>query len=370
MCRSGEAPELPPFRFCSFSSLNVVLLIFSNLFQHEFSSVNPSIKFLVKFSTKSQPNPPLHVVRVLTSCSPLAAPLAKPINPSHANKTATLPRPHAKSTATDSESNVVAITDLDADTDGDADATAMLTDSIGRINMGEQTNAFMQEAGKIISNMLEARLLAGNVNGNMSATPSHAGSTLSLRSNSSSNLSKSPMIVRKRLDLDDFKHIDPTQPMALQTVVALPPKQQLQQQIPLPMDSQKAQAQLPRVEHTLQAELPTAHPMSKILDICDSGKAEQAPEPVAFRNNLRRTGATHAADRRSYIEPKQSTPSTQPNKPEAEQSNSSPVFSVSVKALGQTPQGAMSEENEKAVSQLLKDGKRPICCQCQKEITS
>lgn len=244
----------------------------------------------------------------------------------------------------------------------------MLTDSIGRINMGEQTNAFMQEAGKIISSMLEARL-AGNGNGNMSATPSHAGSTLSLRSNSSSNLSKSPMIVRKRLELDDFKHIDPTQPVALQTVVALPPKQlpQQPQQQPLPS---VAQPQLPRVEQTLQAELPTAHPMSKILDICDSGKAEQAPEPVAFRNNLRRTGATHAADRRSYIEPKQSTPSAQPSKPETDQSNSQPVFSVSVKALGQTPQGAMSEENEKAVSQLLKDGKRPICCQCQKEITS
>lgn len=299
-----------------------------------------------------------------------AAPLAKPINPTHANKTATLPRPHAKPMPADSESNAsVAITDLDADTEADADAnaTAMLTDSIGRINMGEQTNAFMQEAGKIISNMLEARL-AGNGNGNMSATPSHAGSTLSLRSNSSSNLSKSPMIVRKRLDLDDFKHIDPTQPVALQTVVALPPKQQQQQQL-LPAESQKVQPQLPRAEHTLQAELPAAHPMSKILDICDSGKAEQAPEPVAFRNNLRRTGATHAADRRSYIEPKQSAPSTQPSK-EPEQPNATPVFSVSVKALGQTPQGAMSEENEKAVSQLLKDGKRPICCQCQKEITS
>lgn len=256
----------------------------------------------------------------------------------------------------------------------------MLTDSIGRINMGEQTNAFMQEAGKIISNMLEARLAAnGNGNGNgISATPSHAGSTLSLRSNSSSNLSKSPMIVRKRLDLDDFKNIDPTQPVALQTVVALPPKQQQpqQQQQQLLSESQKAQPQVPRVEQTLQAELPAAHPMSKILDICDSGKgAQQAPEPVAFRNNLRRTGATHAADRRSYIEPKQSAPSTQVKDQSSEQSmnvepNATPVFSVSVKALGQTPQGPMSEENEKAVSQLLKDGKRPICCQCQKEITA
>lgn len=268
-------------------------------------------------------------------------------------------------------------------TQPDTDATSMLTDSIGRINMGEQTNAFMQEAGKIISNMLEARLAAnGNGNGNgMSATPSHAGSTLSLRSNSSSNLSKSPMIVRKRLDLDDFKNIDPTQPVALQTVVALPPKQQQQQQQQLLSESQKAQPQVSRVEQTLQAELPAAHPMSKILDICDSGKgAQQAPEPVAFRNNLRRTGATHAADRRSYIEPKQSAPSTQINtKNNKDQSNeqsmnvepnATPVFSVSVKALGQTPQGPMSEENEKAVSQLLKDGKRPICCQCQKEITA
>ncbi|KAM8712351.1 hypothetical protein ACLKA7_012809 [Drosophila subpalustris] len=300
------------------------------------------------------------------------APLAKPIN-LHANQTATLPRPQKTA---DNESS--ATTDADQDTD----ATALLAESIGRINMGEQTNAFMQEAGKIISNMLEARLA-----GNGSATPSHAGSTLSLRSNSSSNLSKSPMIVRKRLDLDDFKNIDPTQPVALQTVVAVPalqPQQQQQQkQVP-----QQQMPQVARVEQTLPAELPQQHPMSKILDICDSGKMtteQQAPEPVAFRNNLRRTGATHAtrADRRSYIEPKQTSPADNNSNSNNNNNNNNstisnnsqtntPSFSVCVKALGPQAdaQGPMSEENEKAVSQLLKDGKRPICCQCSKEITS
>ncbi|ALC41745.1 Zasp52 [Drosophila busckii] len=237
----------------------------------------------------------------------------------------------------------------------------MLAESIGKINMGEQTSAFMQEAGKIISNMLEARL-AG------SATPSHAGSSLSLRSNSSSNLTKSPMIVRKRLDLDDFKHIDPTQPAALQTVVAVPATAAAEVSKP-----QLAQPQVARVEQTLQAELPAQHPMSKILDICDSGKQpQQAPEPVAFRNNLRRnTGATHAADRRSYIEPKPASvpPSNSNGQSIGQGGVTAPTFSVSVKALG-GQQGPMSEENEKAVSQLLQDGKRPICCQCSKEITS
>ncbi|XP_060658905.1 PDZ and LIM domain protein Zasp isoform X12 [Drosophila nasuta] len=303
-------------------------------------------------------------------------PLAKPIN-SHANQSATLTRP---TTATDSEPSATA--------DSDADATAMLAESVGRINMGEQTNAFMQEAGKIISNMLEARL----ANGQGSATPSQAGSTLSLRSNSSSNLTKSPMIVRKRLDLDDFKNIDPTKPVALQSVVAVPQQQKQPsqlQQLPGEVGNQLAQPQVARVEQTLQAELPAQHPMSKILDICDSGKAtaQETPEPVAFRNNLRRTGGTHAtrSDRRSYIEPKQtaaaensSNSNTNNNTSPSNNNNNNnsqtntPNFSVSVKALGPyaEAQGPMSEENEKAVSQLLKDGKRPICCQCNKEITS
>ncbi|KRF78487.1 PDZ and LIM domain protein Zasp isoform X1 [Drosophila virilis] len=302
--------------------------------------------------------------------------LASKPNNTHAYPNATLPRPQR---ATDQAPTTG---DATADADADADATAMLADSIGKINMGEQTHAFMQEAGKIISNMLEARLAS-----NSSATPSHSGSTLSLRSNSSSNLTKSPMIVRKRLDLDDFKHIDPTQPVALQSVVAVLPQppqppQPLLKQLPSEPGKQQAQPQVARVEQTLQAELPAQHPMSKILDICDSGKsttstmsqAQQAPEPVAFRNNLRRTGATHAADRRSYIEPKQSLPNNNNNN-NNEKDNSSanaPSFSVCVRALGpqSDDQAPMSEENEKAVSQLLKDGKRPVCCQCNKEITS
>ncbi|XP_034653555.1 PDZ and LIM domain protein Zasp isoform X15 [Drosophila subobscura] len=308
-------------------------------------------------------------------------------NPNHA----TLPRPVQQATdlpASQGEQPQI------ADSDADADATAMLAESIGRINMGDKTNAFMQEAGKIISSMLEARLTGNGSNGS-SAPLSHAGSSLSLRSNSSSNLSKSPMIVRKRLDLDDFKNIDPTQPVALQSVVALAPQKESMAE----MGAQKAQPQVPRVEQQLQMELPAQHPMSRILDICDNGKVtpQQTPEPVAFRNNLRRTGATHAADRRSYIEPKQqgfntvnavssvtiptATPTATPtanqsaansSTQQVSKASAAPSFSVSVKALGPHSEGqsTMSEENEKAVSQLLKDGKRPVCCQCNKEITS
>lgn len=238
--------------------------------------------------------------------------------------------------------------------------------------MGDKTNAFMHEAGKIINNMLEARLAN---NGGMASAPlSHAGSAQSLRSNSSSNLSKSPMIVRKRLDLDDFKNLDPTQPVALQPVVAL--HSQKDQAADL-VGNQKAQPQAPRVEQTLQMELPAQqHPMGKILDLCDGGKAIDAPEPVAFRNNLRRTGASHhAADRRSYIEPKQpaaTAPATNESQSQNGNQNSSPTYCVSVKALGphSEDQTTMSEENERAVSQLLKEGKKPVCCQCNKEITS
>ncbi|XP_017033261.1 PDZ and LIM domain protein Zasp isoform X3 [Drosophila kikkawai] len=286
---------------------------------------------------------------------PTGAPAAvKATNP-HANPQtyATLPRPQPQAT--------------DLEPQKEPDATSMLAESLGKINMGDKTNAFMHEAGKIINNMLEARLAN---NGGPSAPLSHAGSAQSLRSNSSSNLSKSPMIVRKRLDLDDFKNLDPTQPVALQPVVALHSQKDHE------LGNQKAQAQVPRVEQTLQMELPAQqHPMGKILDLCDGGKAIDAPEPVAFRNNLRRTGASHhAADRRSYIEPKLPAAPT-PNNQSVSQNgnqNSSPTYCVSVKALGphSEDQTTMSEENERAVSQLLKEGKKPVCCQCNKEITS
>ncbi|XP_033156000.1 PDZ and LIM domain protein Zasp isoform X10 [Drosophila mauritiana] len=283
---------------------------------------------------------------------------------------ATLPRPHPQATDIPAQ-------EMQKDNQLESDATSMLAESVGKINMGDKTQAFMQEAGKIITNMLEARLAN---NGGQNGPLSHAGSTLSLRSNSSSNLSKSPMIVRKRLDLDDFKNLDPTQPVALQPVIAV----HSQKDLPTEVGNQKAQPQAPRLEQTLQMELPAQHPMGKILDLCDGGKAIDAPEPVAFRNNLRRTGATHAADRRSYIEPKQgatnatsvTTQNGNQNGGQAGNQNASqgsaPTYSVSVKALGphSEDQTTMSEENERAVSQLLKEGKRPVCCQCNKEITS
>ncbi|XP_044318018.1 PDZ and LIM domain protein Zasp isoform X11 [Drosophila rhopaloa] len=286
----------------------------------------------------------------------------KATNP-HANPQtyATLPRPHPQTTDSPAQ-----------EMEKESDAITLLTESVGKIDMGDKTHAFMQEAGKIITNMLEARLAN---NGGQNGPLSHAGSSLSLRSNSSSNLSKSPMIVRKRLDLDDFKNLDPTQPVALQPVIAVHPQKDLATEVGV----QKAQPQVPRVEQTLQMELPAQHPMGKILDLCDGGKAIDTPEPVAFRNNLRRTGATHAADRRSYIEPKQGPPvvASQNGNQSADQNgngtqNSSPTYSVSVKALGphSEDQKTMSEENERAVSQLLKEGKRPVCCQCNKEITS
>ncbi|XP_017077913.1 PDZ and LIM domain protein Zasp isoform X13 [Drosophila eugracilis] len=300
-----------------------------------------------------------------------ASSAVKATNP-HANPQsfATLPRPHPQATDLPAK-------ELEKGNPQESDATSMLAESIGKIDMGDKTHAFMQEAGKIITNMLEARLAN---NGGQNGPLSHAGSSLSLRSNSSSNLSKSPMIVRKRLDLDDFKNLDPTQPVTLQPVIAV----HSQKDLPTEVGNQKAQPQVPRVEQTLQMELPAQHPMSKILDLCDSGKAIDTPEPVAFRNNLRRTGATHAADRRSYIEPKQgvsNVPSvtnqnanqieSQPGNQNGNQ-NGSPTYSVSVKALGphSEDQTTMSEENERAVSQLLKEGKRPVCCQCNKEITS
>ncbi|XP_070068919.1 LIM domain-binding protein 3 isoform X10 [Drosophila takahashii] len=288
---------------------------------------------------------------------PGAISAAKVTNPHAKPQTyATLPRPPPQ--ATDSTAQ-----EVESD-----DATSMLAESVGKINMGDKTHAFMQEAGKIITNMLEARLAN---NGGQNAPLSHAGSSVSLLSNSSSNLSKSPMIVRKRLDLDDFKNLDPTQPVALQPVIAV----HSQKDLATELGAQKAQPQVPRAEQTLQMELPAAqHPMGKILDLCDGGKAIDAPEPVAFRNNLRRTGVApvSAADRRSYIEPTVTNQNGNQNGNQNSKENTSPTYSVSVKALGphSEDQATMSEENERAVSQLLKEGKRPVCCQCNKEITS
>ncbi|XP_037815809.1 PDZ and LIM domain protein Zasp isoform X14 [Lucilia sericata] len=248
------------------------------------------------------------------------------------------------------------------------DPTAMLNESIGKINMGHKMDNFMAEAGKVISNMLEARLAN---NGNGMPSP-HSSSSLSLRSNSSSNLSRSPMVVRKRLDLDDFKDINPSQPAALKPVIAV------HQNVELKPDY-KAQPQVPKGVHT--TDLPVNHPMGKVLELCDNKAKPQSPlavpvkpevigsnlppsETVIYRNNDRSNRrASHATDRRSYIE----------TNTQNEQPKDGPVFSISVKALGkpgEDPNKPMSPENEEVVSQLLKDGKKPICCQCNVEITS
>lgn len=252
-------------------------------------------------------------------------------------------------------------TDLNND-----DPTAMLNESIGKINMGPKMDNFMAEAGKVISNMLEARLAN---NGNGMPSP-HSSSSLSLRSNSSSNLSRSPMVVRKRLDLDDFKDINPTEPAALKPVIAV------HQNVELKPDFKSSPQAQPKPIHT--ADLPANHPMDKVLELCDNKVKPQTPvkpepvvgsalppsETVIYRNNDRSNRrASHATDRRSYIEANS----------QAEQPKDGPVFSISVKALGkpgEDPNKPMSPENEEVVSQLLKDGKKPICCQCNNEITS
>ncbi|XP_037947903.1 PDZ and LIM domain protein Zasp isoform X3 [Teleopsis dalmanni] len=320
---------------------------------------------------------------------------------------ATLPRKINAANVADHHDNAV------AEPIYNDEATAMLTESIGKINMGEKMNNFMAEAGKIISNMLEARL--ANNSGHPSL--SNSGSTLSLRSNSSSNLSKSPMVMRKRFELDDFKDIDPTEPVSLKPVVAMAPVTQSPA-----LHKPKAQPQMPKSIGSLTTDMPVNHPMGKVLDICDNGipnkrevinsaakpaggvvniingNANQLPPPpppmpvstatrtehkieannsplpptevVVFRNNTeqnnKRTGrggelSTHAMDRRSYIEPNAQNESIMDG----------PAFSISVKALGgpkDNDNPTMSPENEEVVSQLLKDGKRPICCQCNNEI--
>ncbi|KAI9576704.1 hypothetical protein GQX74_010686 [Glossina fuscipes] len=91
-------------------------------------------------------------------------------------------------------------------------------------------------------------------------------------------------------------------------------------------------------------------------------------ETVIYRNNggsNRR--ASHATDRRSYIE--NNTQQNRTNNNDCTQHNSG--FGIYVKALGSTNSDRpMSAENEEVVSQLVKDGKRPMCCQCHKEITA
>ncbi|XP_073845512.1 Z band alternatively spliced PDZ-motif protein 52 isoform X16 [Musca autumnalis] len=259
------------------------------------------------------------------------------------------------------------------------DPTAMLNASLSKMNMDNHMNNFMAEAGKVISNMLEARLANGG--GGVGGGPSpQSGSSLSLRSNSSSNLSRSPMVVRKRLDLDDFKDINPIEPAALKPVIAV--QQNVELKNPhIPQDSQGFIG-----KGVYSQELNAHHPMGKVLDICDNKFKPTSPlalrantensnaqsggnlppsETVIYRNNERSNRrASHAMDRRSYIESNGQTENT---------NKDGPVFSINVKALGKEgtdPNKPMSPENEQVVSQLLKEGKKPICCQCNNEITS
>ncbi|XP_067629372.1 uncharacterized protein Zasp52 isoform X6 [Eurosta solidaginis] len=282
-------------------------------------------------------------------------------------------------------------------------ATAMLADSIGHINMGGKMDNFMTEASKIISNMLEARLTN---NDDAMATSSNGGSTSSLRSNCSSNQSRSPMIFRKRFELNDFKNVDPTEPVALKPVVAI--KQVQDQNLQIYSSSiieRKSGTQTPYRE--ANPILPTAQPINLAIKANDESSSETIsesakkdssnydkssphtdlwtsteviaqPEIVIYRQNIggqrkyrstHRSGemSTHAIDRRSYIEPNDLNVS--------DSAREGAAFSISVKAFGPKIKNnevmsdiVMSPENEKVVSQLLKDGKRPICCQCNTEI--
>ena len=289
----------------------------------------------------------------------------------------TLPRKTNAKTKTNA-SYAAANTSLQQATDLPSDdPTAMLNESIGKINMGNKMDNFMAEAGKVISNMLEARLANnGNVNANANGMPSpHSSSSLSLLSNSSSNLSRSPMVVRKRLHLDDFKDINPAEPAALKPVITVLPNAEQKTEVKLPTTS------LPKA-NVYASDLPVNHPMGKVLELCDNKTKPNSPlatrsaktelntslppsETVIYRNNDRSNRrASHATDRRSYIESNAQT---------EQQPKDGPVFSISVKALGKPgddPNKPMSPENEEVVSQLLKEGKKPICCQCNNEITS
>lgn len=304
----------------------------------------------------------------------------------------------------------------------DGNATAMLTESIGLINVGDKIDNFMAEAGKIISNMLESRLAN---NGSTVSTSSHGGSTSSLRSNCSSNQSRSPMVIRKRFDLEDFKNVDPTVPVSLKPVVIV--KQLPEQNTNIESSSiicQKAgshMCSMKGLNNKFSAELLTSHPMGKLLGICHSNTHDYSSTPqfvsvphythatetdnsikstqggavtscqlnaitsaskpldVVYRakssgplkqcsNQREGEMSIHELDRRSYIEPTDLNVS--------ESAREGPAFSIHVRALGpkstnseSLPNTIMPPENEEVVSQLLKDGKRPICCQCNLEIT-
>ncbi|XP_036332802.1 PDZ and LIM domain protein Zasp isoform X4 [Rhagoletis pomonella] len=306
--------------------------------------------------------------------------------------------------------------EMGANSRADGEATAMLAESIGRINMGDKMDNFMAEAGKVISNMLEARLAS---NGHTFSASSHGGSTSSLRSNCSSNQSRSPTLIRKRFDLDDFKNIDPSDPVSLKPVVAI---QQSPQVAASSIISQQTDPHAPKISENviLPMDLPTSRAMGKVLDLCESNKQnalkiENKSDPLISLNTLGAKSAStncdnncqaadvppsmvvsqpqtvvyreksgrprnsgsghrggelsiHAMDRRSYIEPKDVNVS--------DSARDGPAFSISVKALGPKTDDSeealntvMSPENEQVVGQLLKDGKRPICCQCNIEIT-
>uniref|UniRef100_A0A0A1XA20 PDZ and LIM domain protein Zasp n=2 Tax=Zeugodacus cucurbitae TaxID=28588 RepID=A0A0A1XA20_ZEUCU len=367
------------------------------------------------------------------------SPVAYPPQRSAANPYATLPRtnigqqelctkptnanatlPHKVNTIMNR--NISDAHQSDTDLQAGGNATAMLTDSISLINAGEKMDNFMAEAGKIISNMLEARLAN---NSSTMPTSSHGGSTSSLRSNCSSNQSRSPMVIRKRFDLEDFKNIDPTVPVDLKPVLTVPHLSQKTSNFePSRISCQKTAQQIfsKKEPNSIHATaVPTSHPMGKLLGICDKNiegrtspsqavstplhiqaietghpikstqedavtgcqpndiPAANQTQDVVYREkpsgplrqcSNQREGeiSTHELDRRSYIEPTDLNVS--------ESAREGPAFSIRVRALGPKPINSeglpstiMPPENEEVVSQLLRDGKRPICCQCNLEIT-
>ncbi|XP_037897136.1 PDZ and LIM domain protein Zasp isoform X10 [Glossina fuscipes] len=265
----------------------------------------------------------------------------------------------------------------------DDEATVMLSESIGKMNLGTKTNNFMIEAGKVISDMLEARLANGG-------PPLQSKNNLNSLNNQTSTSPRSPLVARKRLDLDNFKEINPTEPAALKPVGTL--QQTLERN---PNQNQQSSTEVINA-----GKLLTNHPTNQALDMCDNKSkslsfitghskhesknaetlqplasialtnADPLPhsETVIYRNNggsNRR--ASHATDRRSYIE--NNTQQNRTNNNDCTQHNSG--FGIYVKALGSTNSDRpMSAENEEVVSQLVKDGKRPMCCQCHKEITA
>ncbi|XP_055839526.1 PDZ and LIM domain protein Zasp isoform X8 [Episyrphus balteatus] len=293
-----------------------------------------------------------------------------------------------------------------------SDATSMLSDSIGKITINNKNN-FMAEAGKIISNMLESRLANNSKNNSTNDLTTLSGSTGNINT-----LTRSPMVVRKRFELEDFKNVDPTAPADLKPTQVVMPLEQLKvQQQPLKQNSVNIGLTGVGDGGLIQPN----HHMKNLLDICDaknlqnSGKnmmvpnqevkvglvtvpipppqlsvvqqkaqpqtpaappqppaATQTPsneliplETVIFRNKNKRPNkggelSTQANDRRSYIE-----------RDEPSLDNNPPVFEISVKPTrgnaADDDQGM--DETKAVVSQLLKDGKRPICCQCDKEIS-